>query len=756
VKFNTKIIFLLSAIFIVMQSCAVKKYIPEGERLYTGAEVEIKSDSIIDNEKQLKSVLEEAFRPKPNKSFLGMKLGLHFYYKMQQDNPGFINKFLYKKIGEEPVYQSDVKPYEVEEILLNRLENRGFFYSSAISEFDEKEKEASITYKLKVPSPYRMEKYKVDSLPEPVYTEIKKSVAESKLSEGMRFDLANMKMECERIDMDLKKIGYYNFNSGFLIFEADTNQYDKKRFDLFLRLKKDVPKKSIVPYKISKINVYANYDVQDSTVKQKVRFNEKNFINSEDFFKPKYLDPYVTMKEGELYSPSNSKNTARRLSTIGAYKFVNIQYTEQDSTLTDSMGVLEANIYLSPLNKRALRAEVQAVSKSNNFAGPGIALTYSNRNLFKGGETYNTTLKFGYEFQAGGAGNSGNRSIELGLNNELIFPRVIFPIKIDEDFFKYDIPKTKIGLSVDYLARTQLYTLLSMTAQFGYLWQANRYISHEITPISINYTKLMKTSVEFDSILDKNPFLQRSFEQQFISGLNYSFTYNGMIDAYKKHQFFVNANLDVAGNSISLLGKENEDGYKSFLGMEYAQYAKADLDLRYHFNLGKGRVIATRLYGGYGMPFGNSEVMPYVKQYYSGGPYSVRAFRIRSLGPGTYNDEDNTNSSYFDRTGNIRLEANIEYRFPIISFLKGAVFADAGNIWNSKANEEYNFEDKFTSSFINELGMGVGVGLRVDVQGFVIRFDFAAPFHDPSQKEGERFDFKYNETIFNFGIGYPF
>lgn len=755
-KFNGKIIFLLTAIFIVMQSCAVKKYVPEGERLYTGAEVEIKSDSIIDNEKQLKSVLEEAFRPKPNKSFLGMKLGLYFYYKMQQDNPGFINKFLYKKLGEEPVYQSEVKPYEVEEILLNRLENRGFFYSSAVSEFDEKEKEASITYKLRVPSPYRMENYKVDSLPEPVYTEIKKSVSESKLSEGMRFDLANMKMERERIDLDLKKIGYYNFNSGFLIFEADTNQYDKKRFDLFLRLKKDVPKRSIVPYKISKINVYANYDVQDSTVKQKARFNEKSFINSEDFFKPKYLDPYITLKEGELYSPSDSKNTARRLSTIGAYKFVNIQYTEQDSTLTDSMGVLEANIYLSPLNKRALRAEVQAVSKSNNFAGPGVALTYSNRNLFKGGETYNTTLKFGYEFQAGGAGNSGNRSLELGLNNELIFPRVIFPIKIDSDFFKYDIPKTKIGLSVDYLARTQLYTLLSMTAQFGYVWQANRYISHEITPISINYTKLMKTSVEFDSILDKNPFLQRSFEQQFISGLNYSFTYNGMIDAYKKHQFFLNANLDVAGNSISLLGKENEDGYKSFLGMEYAQYAKADLDLRYHFNLGKGQVIATRLYGGYGLPYGNSEVMPYVKQYYAGGPYSVRAFRIRSLGPGTYNDEDNTNSSYFDRTGNIRLEANIEYRFPIISFLKGAVFADAGNIWNSKANEEYDFEDKFTSSFINELGMGVGVGLRVDVQGFVIRFDFAAPFHDPSQREGERFDFKYNETIFNFGIGYPF
>ncbi len=753
---SVKILFFFCVSGLVLQSCAVKKYIPEDERLYTGAEIEIKSDSTIAREGQLKSVLEEALRPEPNKKFLGMRPGLHFYYKMQQENPGFINKWLYKKIGEEPVYQSDVKPYEVEEILLNRLENRGFFYSVATSEFKEKDKEASVLYTLRIPTPYKMEHYKVDSLPQPIDSEVRRSVADSKLSPGMRFDLSNYKMERERIDSDLKNIGYYNFNPGFLIFEADTNQYKNKRFDLFLRLKKDVPKKSIVPYRISKINVFANYDVQDSVVHDKVRFNEKNYINSKDFFKPKYLDPYITLEEGQLYSPKDSRNTARRLSTIGAYKFVNIQYKEQDSLLTDSLGILEADIYLSPLNKRAIRAELQAVTKSNDFAGPGIALTYSNRNLFKGGETLNTTGKFGYEFQAGGGGNSGKSSIELGLKNELIFPRVLFPIKINSDFFEYAIPKTRTGISVDYLSRTQLYALLAVTAQFGYVWQANKYVTHEITPISINYTKLMNTSVEFDSILDQNPFLKRSFEQQFISGLMYSFTYNGMIDAAKKHQFFLNANLDIAGNSISLLGKENEDGTKSFLGMQYAQYAKADIDFRYHFKLTRDQVIATRLFGGYGMPYGNSDVMPYIKQYYSGGPYSVRAFRIRSLGPGTYDDADNPENDYYDRTGNIRLEANIEYRFPIISFLKGAVFADAGNIWNSTANEEYEFKDKFTSNFINELGMGAGIGLRVDVQGFVIRFDLAAPFHDPSQPEGERFDFKISEPVFNFGIGYPF
>src|SRR5690606_29384856 len=186
--------------------------------------------------------------------------------------------------------------------------------------------------------------------------------------------------------------------------------------------------------------------------------------------------------------------------------FVNIQYEERDSLLTDSLGSLEANIYLSPLNKRAIRAELQAVSKSNDFAGPGISLTYSNRNLFKGGESYNTTGKFGYEFQAGGGEKRGNKSIVFGLKTELIFPRVIFPVKIDSDFFKYDIPKTKTSLSVDYLSRTKLYSLLAATAQFGYSWQANRYITHDIIPVSVNYTKLLNTSVEFDSILTQNPF----------------------------------------------------------------------------------------------------------------------------------------------------------------------------------------------------------------------------------------------------------
>lgn len=753
-KYRILYLLILGSLF----SCSITKNIPENERLYTGARLNIKTDSIIRNEDALKTELEGVISPTPNKKFLGMYVGLYYYYKTQKEKPGFINRWLYKKLGQKPVYQSDVETYNIEDLLLNRLENRGFFYSTASSKFEETDKKASVEYTVKVTTPYRMESYKLDSLPDPIHKDIQELVATTPFEKEMRFDLNNMKLERKRIDFNLKKKGYYNFDDSFLIFEADTNRYDNKGFDLFLKLKNAVPKKSIIPYKISKVNIYPSYEVADSINTQTIRYNEKNFIQKEVFFKPKYLDPFIKLEEGQYYNPETSKNTARRLASIGAYKYVNIQYKEIDSLATDSLGVLEANIYLSPLNKRAFRAEIQVVAKSNGYTGPALALTYSNRNLFGGGEIYNTIAKFGYEVQIGGGKSTGKSSLQLGLTNELIFPRVIAPFKISDDFFKYSIPKTKISLGIDYLNRTQLYTLLSGTALFGYVWDSNRFVTHQINPISMTYTELSNTTPEFDQILEDNPYLKRSFEQKFISGLTYSFTYNGMVDV-RKHQHYLNFTFDVAGNSISLLGKETTPGQpKTFLGLEYAQYAKADIDYHYHFNFGKENTIAARLFAGYGLAYGNSDVVPFVKQYYAGGPYSVRAFRIRSLGPGTYNldEDDMSDTGSFDQTGNIRLEANVEYRFPIYSFLKGAVFADAGNIWNSVENPVYNGKDKFTGDFINELGMGVGFGLRVDIQSFVIRFDLAAPFHDPSLPKGERFNFDVSAPILNFAIGYPF
>lgn len=757
-RMKIKYRFIIVIFLIALQSCSVKKFIPDDEYLYTGAEITIESDTIIRDKPKLKAELENVLRPKPNSKILGLRLGLYYNYKAQREKPGFINKFLNKKLGEEPVYLSDVQLPNTEDLLLNRVENRGFFYSrvSSSTEVNENASTGSAAYSLNLPTPYLMETYQLDSDSLIVYQDIQENMEKSVIEKGMRFDLPSLKIERERIDVDLKKKGYYNFNPGFLIFEADTNQYNNKKFDLFLRLKKDVPSKSVIPYQITTVNVYPNYNVdEDSLNANYERYKDKNYFQDELFFKPKRLDPYILLEAGDYYDPEKSRNTSRRLASIGSYKFVNIRYDEIDTLATDSLGLLEANIFLSPLKKRAIRAELQAVTKSNNFAGPRLALTFSNRNLFKGGESLHISANFGYEVQVVGGNQSGLSSIQLGLTNDLIIPRLLFPIKIDEDFFEYSIPKTKITLGGDYLLRSQLYSLASLTAKFGYYWNANRYVSHEINPISLNYVDLANTTPEFEQILRDNPFLRNSFEQQFIAGLTYSFIYNGLVDANKPHVFFLNSNWDIAGNSLSLLGKEAESGRKEVFGLEYAQYAKADVDFRYHYRLGGGQTIATRLFAGIGIPYGNSNVLPFSKQYFSGGPYSVRAFRTRSLGPGTFGRDSDNNEGFFDQTGNVRLEANAEYRFPIFQYLNGAVFADAGNVWNTKDNLDLE-GDEFSSNFINELGIGAGIGLRIDIQNFVIRFDLAAPLHDPALNEGDRWNFDIANPIFNFAIGYPF
>lgn len=378
-----------------------------------------------------------------------------------------------------------------------------------------------------------------------------------------------------------------------------------------------------------------------------VNYAGKDYIQESDFFRPDRLDPFILLEPGDLYNPTKSRATSRRLGSIGAYKFVNIEYKELEES-NDSLNYLEASIYLSPLNKRAIRAEIQAVTKSNDFTGPSLGgLTFSNRNLFNGGEVLNIKATGTYEVQIAGNSDAGQTSTEFSLGADLIFPRMLAPINVDSDYFEYAIPKTKTSLSATILNRSQLYSLLTFSGSFGYTWQANRYVTHEFNPISINYVNLLNTSTEFEEILDENTFLQNSFEQQFISGLTYSFTYNELIDERKKALFYINSTVDIAGNSISLLSKENEEGKNEFLGLEYAQYAKADVDFRFHYLLNKDSRIATRFFAGYGLPYGNSDVLPFSKQYFSGGAYSVRAFRTRSLGPGVYSPEDDDDRSFF-------------------------------------------------------------------------------------------------------------
>ena len=753
---NRRFIFSLILVLIV-SSCSVKKFLPEGKTLYTGSEIKLEPKDTTKNS-ILKSKLNLAIERNTNSKFLGMRPGLYYHFKAQREKPGFINKFMNKQIGEEPFYFEDIDIESAEKILKNRLQNSGYFESSITSNIkqDSTAKTTSVQYDIKLSEPYQLKTYILQKTLEDtlaLYKDIQASLKDSYIKTNSLFDLDKMKAERERIDAYLKQRGYYNFNSDFLIFEADTNAYDNRKFNLYLRLKNQIPEKSLVPYIIDEVNIHTNTSLtQQEKDKDTTVYEGYNFIQNQIFFKPKRLKPYVLIEPGETYNPKDSRFTARRLSSISTYKFVNIDYEEIDS-ITDTNGKrhLKANIFLSPLNKRSLRFELQAVTKSNNFAGPNLSVVYSNRNLFKGGELLRLALSGGYEQQFfGKTADQGLSSIQLGVNASLLFPRLIFPIDLNESF-EYAIPKTKVSFGLDYLNRTQLYTLNSISSSFGYIWEGNSFVTHQLKPINLEYVTLGDTSEEFEEILNNNPFLRRSFEQQFIAGLTYGFTYNEIKNQSRGRGFYFGFNYDMAGNGLSLFDSENSEGQRTFLGLEYAQYVKADIDLRYHLNLdGKRQKLVGRVFAGAGQPLGTTESLPFVKQYFSGGPYSVRAFRIRSLGPGTYSPEDGSNS-FFDQSGDIKIEANLEYRFPLTEYLNGAFFADAGNVWLMNDNEALP-GGKFTSNFINEIGAGVGFGVRVDVQGFVIRLDLATPVKTPTTS----WNFDASIPVLNFAIGYPF
>ncbi len=747
---------LVVIILIMLTSCSVKKFLPEDKTLYTGADIEFSGKSS-EQTKELSSILNSAISRNTNSKLLGLRPGLYFHYKSNREKPGFFNRFMNKQIGETPYFFESIDVESAERILINRLENNGYFGSQVNSEIhrDSKKQTTSVTYTVDLAKPYRLKQFKFikDSIKgRNIANDLTAALEDTEINDEQLFNLDNFKSERERIDDYLKEKGYYNFNSDFLIFEADTNAYKDRGFDLYLRLKRKVPEKSLVPYVVDEVNIFPNRTLsRDGQSKDTVTYEGFNFIQDTVFFKPKLLKPYLLIQPGDTYSPKLSRYTSRRLSSIRTYKFVNIDYSVKDS-VTDGEGKrkLKADIFLSPLNKRSLRLELQGVTKSNNFAGPNLGVVYSNRNVFQGGELLRLSANAGYEQQFFAGEDLGLSSIQLGLKGSILFPRLIFPIDLNESF-EYAIPQTKVSLGVDYLNRTQLYTLNSVSSSFGYIWEGNRFVTHEIRPINLEYVNLGNTSEEFDAILDNNPFLRRSFEQQFIAGLTYNFTYNEIRDQAKSDGLYFGFNYDMAGNGLDLLGSQNAEGQNTFLGLEYAHYFKADIDFRYHYTFSnKRRKLVGRLFAGAGQPIGTTESLPFVKQYFSGGPYSIRAFRIRSVGPGTYSPESGINS-FFDQSGDIKLEANLEYRFPITEYLNGALFADAGNVWLMNENEALP-GGQLTSSFLNEIAAGLGFGLRVDVQGFVIRLDLANPIKTPTGS----FTVERLQPVLNFAIGYPF
>jgi outer membrane protein assembly factor BamA len=407
-----------------------------------------------------------------------------------------------------------------------------------------------------------------------------------------------------------------------------------------------------------------------------------------------------------------------------------------------------------------LDVEADLATKSSGYIGPLFSTSISNNNTFSGAERLKVGLTGGFEWQWGTKSEDqiGTYSYQFGINTGLTFPRIILPFR-QRKSSSMELQRTSVNAEVSLLNRTAYYKMLSAKTNINYEWSKKKNIRHSFYPIYLNSVNLLATTAEFDSVINENIYIRKSFEEQFIFGAKYEFNFNNTLTV-KPNNFFFQAGLGTSGNLIDLfagMGKDPSERPYLFLNNVYSQYFKVTSDFRYYWN-GFNKSLVFRLYSGIGFVYGNSTALPYVEQFFSGGAYSIRGFTARYLGPGSYHTDDQ--SGYIDQSGDLKLESNLEFRFDMSKILKGALFLETGNIW--LVNEDVNRPGaKFDiNTFYNQLAVGTGFGLRFDFTFFVLRADFGFPLRNPYMTDGTNWLFGNNEILsnglFHLAIGYPF
>ncbi|TPG65608.1 BamA/TamA family outer membrane protein [Hymenobacter nivis] len=784
-----------------LSACSGLKYIPANEKLYTGSTVKIEAQEKPKNESALVTELEAVIRPAPNFSFLGMRPKLFFWHLGEGKTKG-LGHFFADKLGEAPVLFSQVKIPATENLMLNRLYNHGFFDAKVGHEVKEKANTAQVDYTATVQRAYTIRSITFPQGDTLLNAAIRKTAPNTLLKVGDPYDLAVLTNERLRIDEALKNAGYYYFSADALLFEVDSTYH--KELNVFVTVKGSTPIRSRQPYQLRNVTLNTNYVLTDTTERPPIMADRFRYFPDETMFRARAITRATFLFPDSLYRRKRRDQTLSRLMSLGTFKFVEIRFrpvaasdsagptaryranapaslradstdvgtTQQFPALSGPLGLgrLDADVLMTQVKKKSLRAELGLVSKSNGFVGPGLKATFRNHSAFRGAEQLliNATASTETQSNAGGEGALGLTSYELGVDAQLLVPRLIVPNLpffnprlVNSDFQ----PRTTFGAGAKMVTRAGFFTEQLVNLNYGYSFKTKITNEQVITPIDVSYVRLSNTDTAFTNLLKRKPFLENSFREQFILASSYRYTYNQQVLEQRRQQIYFQGGIEASGNLAALvsskIGTKNDEGKYTIGNQVFSQYAKLDLEIREYFRLSadpsKGNRIVGRLLAGVGRPYGNSDVLPYIKQYGVGGPNSIRAFAARGIGPGTYRPTGaDVNNSFYDQVGDMRLEGNIEYRQDLFPYVKGALFMDAGNIWlvnNDPARPGGQFN---ASTFLNQLAVGAGAGIRIDVQFFVIRLDYAIPlragYGTPVDDAGN-----VDRTgRLNLAIGYPF
>jgi outer membrane protein assembly factor BamA len=749
---------------IFFYACSSTKNIHPGDALYTGATVNFKDKQISGKKKRtLRKQLTSLTRPVPNARFLGIPFKLNVYnaFAKAKKGPG---KWLRESFGQPPVLLSNLNLNTNVQVLQNYLVNKGYFNAKVEGDTSVKRKKATAQYSVQTGNQYHVQQVQFRGDSSILHNSVRETMPKTLLKTNDPFDLQVITAERQRIDNHLKENGFYFFNPEFLLIKADTTIGNNK-VDLFVTVKPAIPSEAEKVYRINDVFIFTGFNLEpgqmDTSKADATYFKGYYVIDKRKIFKPKLFQQSMTFDPGDVYNRTDHNASISRLISMNIFKFVKNRFEVVPNA--DS-AKLNAYYYLTRLPKKSLRSELNANTKSNNLTGSNISVSWRNRNALRGGEQFAVKASAGFEIQYSGQ-FKGYNTFRFGLEPSFSFPRFLVP------FFNFNtkggfLPRTTIKLGYDILQRQKLYTMNSFKTSFGYNWKESLEKEHELNPISINYVQPINVTQEYTDSALKNPTLNKAIEKQFILGSDYTYTYTNVLNYKPVNGFYFSGGIDLSGNVAGLVMGANiskMDTAKIF-GAQYSQYTRLQADFRFYRKVGDNSVWANRIMAGVGIPYGNSSQLPYIKQFFSGGNNSIRAFRSRSVGPGTY-EAPKDSGLLAEQPGDIKLELNTELRFPIAGIVQGAVFVDAGNVW--LYNEDTTkVGSLFTSKFINELAAGTGVGIRFDLSFLVLRFDLAFPIRKPWLPAGQRWvlnqidlgDSKWRKDnlVFNLAIGYPF
>lgn len=769
-------IFALLIIF--SSSCSLSKYLNDGEYLYDG----IKEITVTDSDKGDNYQQEAISQAKRTLEYEtnGFKLGnttIPYFSKwiyMATKNDSTLFGNILSKFGSPAVYLSNINPPLRAKVAETTLNNYGYLSSFIFSMEDLSENDTravSVSYDINMGKLYRCDS--IENLENIKCDSIKIDMDKiSTLKKGDPFSTFNLEKDRNTIAQYLRDHGFYYFKPDMIIYKADTTIQSGK-----VSVKKSfiegLPSVFVKPWKIGRINVRLMQenklgDVGEILLKNSTLIDEKGitlYYNNNPSVRESIIKRRILMLPDSLYSPDKEIKTLRALSALGAFSSSEFVFTPQDTT--NDNRTLDLDILLRPDRPWDVSLETLFKAKSNNYIGPGLNASISKRNLFGGGETLSASLWGSYEWQLGKSpvGRDAIRlnSYQIGTDISLVFPTLLFPGKIDS-YFSYPT-STSLRIGASLLNRPALYALKSLSFNMSYDFQPSKEFQHRIQPLSITYTLLGNTSEKFNELVRNNPSLKLSYRDQLIPQINYSFTYDNILDFNHNHHIWMRYGISEAGNIVNgvmALSGKKYNSQKNLMGVHFAQFVKATAEIRYTYKIDNNNSIASRFSTGAVYSFGNSNTAPFMEELYVGGANSIRAYTVRSIGPGRFRPTEGM-YSFMDQVGDFKLEGNLEYRMRIWKNLNGAVFIDAGNVWLINKDEQRVGgslkEVADIKDFLNQIAFGTGVGLRYDLDYLVVRFDVGMGLHLPYDNGVNKWynltNF-YDSLGFHIAIGYPF